>query len=214
MVALAVFGIGIIAVLTVITQNLSTITQVHIKSRAFALAKEGMELVFQIRDTNNVTYYPRDCLIAKQTQDIIELSEEDSVCDASFQLYSGQTAYDVAFVWYDPRAQNLPYVSVHSWSWSSFMDHWEQAQIFNYWNSWNVNTWQPWFARYGYADQDERLWEPTAFARYIQFEPIEYLPHADVLATQLVKVSSVVLFQQWSYTWEARIESFVWNVEP
>jgi len=50
MVALAVFGIGIIAVLTVITQNLSTITQVHIKSRAFALAKEGMELVFQIRD--------------------------------------------------------------------------------------------------------------------------------------------------------------------
>ena len=52
LIALFVFAVGILAVVRVMTTNISVIDTMKVRMQAESLAKEGMDLVFNIRDTN------------------------------------------------------------------------------------------------------------------------------------------------------------------
>lgn len=52
MIAITVFAIGVLAVLRLITQNLVTLDATQSRTTATFLAKEGMELVYNMRDSN------------------------------------------------------------------------------------------------------------------------------------------------------------------
>ena len=52
LIAISVFAIGILAVLRVLTGNLSTLDTANIKLQATVLAKEGIELLYNVRDSN------------------------------------------------------------------------------------------------------------------------------------------------------------------
>ncbi len=52
MIAITVFAIGVLAVLRLITQNLVTLDTTQSRTMATFLAKEGMELVYNMRDSN------------------------------------------------------------------------------------------------------------------------------------------------------------------
>ena len=60
-IALFVFAVGILAVVRVITTNISIIDTMKIKVQAQSLAKEGMDMVFNIRDTNLARGVNRQC---------------------------------------------------------------------------------------------------------------------------------------------------------
>lgn len=51
-IAITVFAIGVLAVLRLITQNLATLDDTQTRRTATFLAKEGIELVYNMRDSN------------------------------------------------------------------------------------------------------------------------------------------------------------------
>ena len=60
-IALFVFAVGILAVVRVITTNIGIIDTMKVKIQAQSLAKEGIDLVFNIRDTNLERGVDRRC---------------------------------------------------------------------------------------------------------------------------------------------------------
>ena len=54
MIVILVFSIGILTVLRTMTQNLALVAQAQTKITASMLAKESIDLVFHIRDTNKL----------------------------------------------------------------------------------------------------------------------------------------------------------------
>lgn len=52
LVAITVFAIGVLAVLRLVTQNLATLDITQTRTTATLLAKEGIELVYNMRDAN------------------------------------------------------------------------------------------------------------------------------------------------------------------
>lgn len=52
LIAITVFSVGVLAVLNLIMNNLSTLDKVQTKITATLLAKEGIELAYNIRDSN------------------------------------------------------------------------------------------------------------------------------------------------------------------
>ncbi|MDD3262809.1 MAG: prepilin-type N-terminal cleavage/methylation domain-containing protein [Candidatus Absconditabacteria bacterium] len=63
MIVLLVFSIGVLAVLRLILHNMETMSQLEAKSTATLLAKEGIELVYNTRDSNRIASLPWDCII-------------------------------------------------------------------------------------------------------------------------------------------------------
>lgn len=51
-IALFVFAVGILAVVRVMTTNIAIIDTMKVRIQAESLAKEGIDLIFNIRDTN------------------------------------------------------------------------------------------------------------------------------------------------------------------
>ena len=51
-IAIAVFAIGVLAVLRLISQNLVALDFTQLRTSATLLAKEGIELVYNMRDSN------------------------------------------------------------------------------------------------------------------------------------------------------------------
>jgi prepilin-type N-terminal cleavage/methylation domain-containing protein len=76
MIAIAVFGIGILAVLSLLTSNIATVDKAKIRTTMTMLTKEGMEMIYQIRDTNLLTFSQWDCLQYKDA--------DSDVCQDSF----------------------------------------------------------------------------------------------------------------------------------
>ena len=52
LIAISVFAIGILAVLRVLTGNISVLDRTNIKLQATVLAKEWIELLYNVRDSN------------------------------------------------------------------------------------------------------------------------------------------------------------------
>ncbi len=65
LIALMVFAVGILAVIRVITTNISIIDTMKVRTQAQSLAKEGIDLIFNIRDTNLERGVDRQCAFLK-----------------------------------------------------------------------------------------------------------------------------------------------------
>lgn len=88
-IAITVFAIGVLAVLRLITQNLVTLDNTQMRTTATFLAKEGMELVYNMRDSNLDKLLPRDCLAYEDIADItIETQDENVLVGACSRLFS------------------------------------------------------------------------------------------------------------------------------
>ncbi len=72
MIVLLVFSIGVLAVLKLILYNMNTMSELDAKTTATLLAKEGIELAYNTRDSNRLASLPRDCIVNKQYDGNIE----------------------------------------------------------------------------------------------------------------------------------------------
>lgn len=127
-IAIFVFSVGILAVLQVMTRNLSIVAQSQTKTTAAMFAQESLALTFSLRDANRDKWFARDCIPAQDVFVTVQPAEED-FCQYRMQdiANSGQylligfspTAYmDIAVGW-DSLLQattgDMYYVS-YSWT--------------------------------------------------------------------------------------------------
>jgi len=197
LIAITVFAIGVLAVLRVLTWNLSIMDHTSMKLQSTVLAKEWLELVYNLRDSNLEKSLPWNCVLNQEVygwdSNNLENKTVEDICTGYFG--SGNNVLQLAFDENNYYYQNL------TWSHDYFTGLFEDNKLCLF--SWNGSM--SWFA---YCSWDK--WEPTFFARYLSFTWVsadsEILPK-----DKIIKVESHVLYKKWHKTWDIVFESFIWN---
>ena len=199
-VAITVFAIGVLAVLRLITQNLVTLDTTQSRTTATFLAKEWMELIYNMRDSNIAKWLPRDCVLVSDllTGDRGTVAPEN-VCAWYFSSWIQDR--QILQISFDPE-------------WYTYSLPVKAAKDFTELRSGNrlySTTWDiAWHHIFRYSSRPVEGIEPTVFSRYILFTGVrewdKILPRDSIL-----KIESHVLYNKWTKTWEVILESFIWN---
>lgn len=196
MIALTVFSIGVLAVMRLITQNLSSMDVAETTTIATFLAKEWLELTYNIRDSNIQKWLPWHCLLDTRPFGwIFEGIEPDDACVNYFS--SGV----------EGKVLLLGFSS--SWYLSTRMDSlvsWNEAlfSAFRLYRFTDTVGWRE-LSWYGYTWANG---QESFFARYIIFTWVQVekwiLPLENIL-----KIESHVLSRKWSVYKDTVLESFI-----
>jgi len=200
-VAITVFAIGVLAVLRLITQNLVTLDITQMRTNATFLAKEWIELVYNMRDSNIAKWLPWDCVLVPDllTGDWWTLENPEAACLWKFSSWSED--HKVLQISFNP--EGYTYTSPHVAE-TTFNDLWSGNVL--YYVTWTV--W--WHEIFWYSSLPVKETTPTFFSRYIVFARV--LEEKNVLPREnILKIESHVLYNKWGKTWEVVLESFIWN---
>lgn len=198
-IAITVFAIGVLAILRLVGQNLITLDTTQLRTSATFFAKEWIELVYNMRDSNIAKWLPWDCVLQPTfTLDIVwNFVNPDEACMWKFSSWTNkilQISFDSgAYIYAMPVDAGVNFAEL--WSWNKL-----------YYVTWDI--W--WHTLFWYSSHSEVGQDPTYFARYILFTGVR--EWTDVLPRDTVlKVESHVLYTKWSKTWEIVLESFIGN---
>lgn len=202
-IAITVFAIGVLAVLRLITQNLVTLDTTQMRTTATFLAKEWMELVYNMRDSNHQKSLPWDCVLYSDLSNItVSDAFNDNVqinaCERSFSSWTEDNkVLQLSF-------DSWTYIHAVPVEWSDdFHTLRETNRLYSTTGDIAGNQ----IFRYSYTPVS---WSETVFARYILFTTVEkwgkLLP-----PNKILKVESHVLYSKWGKTWDVVLESFIWN---
>lgn len=200
-IAITVFAIGVLAVLRLITQNLVTLDDTQSRSTATFLAKEWMELVYNMRDSNITKWLPWDCVLYTNLEDVVMNTDlENPTIDACAWNFASWT-------------DNVLQISFDSGAYTYAVPV-KMGKTFDELLKWNLlyyATWLVWWHNiFWYSSRSTQDFTPTVFSRYILFTGVrewdKILPRENIL-----KVESHVLYNKWAKTWEVVLESFIWN---
>ena len=61
-IALTIFGFWLLVILTILNKNILLAKKVQLTTQSTLLAKEWIEIIYNIRDSNKIKYYPWDIL--------------------------------------------------------------------------------------------------------------------------------------------------------
>ncbi len=198
LIAISVFSVGILTVLPMIIQNLAMVDKIKTKTTSIMLAKEGIEMISDIRDANLEKWLEWDCLfdqdlfVTKQS----DLSLDDEICAMHFASWAEENK--VLKLSFSPKNYyNIERVEFKD----SFLENFEENKLY--------------FTTGTIGEQDlfwynhEEWWDATIFARYLVLKPI--MEHWEQLpSNRILKVESHVLSAK-HWTWEVVLESFIWN---
>lgn len=199
-IAITVFAIGVLAVLRLITQNLVTLDSTQSRTTATFLAKEWMELVYNMRDSNIDKWLPWDCVLKSDftTGNRWEIDPE-AVCAWNFSSWNQDNK--ILQISFDPT-EYLYMLPVDAWL--NFAELWSGNRL--YFTTWDV--W--WHQIFWYSSRPVTGTNPSFFSRYILFTGVhewnDVLPRDSVL-----KIESHVSYIKGTKTWEIVLESFIWN---
>jgi hypothetical protein len=71
------------------------------------------------------------------------------------------------------------------------------------------SVWENWF----WYNHNSTNWIPTNFGRIISFTWVWLSPENKIWSLdKILKVMSIVNYWTWAYTWEVKLESFIWNI--
>ena len=200
MIAITVFAIGVLAVLRLITQKLVTLDATQSRTTATFLAKEGMELVYNMRDSNIDKWLPRDCVLSPDfaTGNWNEVDPE-TVCAREFSSWNqGNKVLQISF---DPDKYlyTLPVDAE-----TNFTELWGGNRLY-------LATWDVWWHKiFWYSSHSGDGQSPTFFSRYILFTGVREWT-AILSRESVVKIESHVSYFKGSKTGEVVLESFIWN---
>lgn len=211
LIAISVFAIGILAVLRVLTWNLSVLDTTNIKLQATVLAKEWIELLYNVRDSNLEKNLSWNCVMKYsiyESQDLgsyyLEYNDdpEQFICVWKFWVDNLlQLSFDEKYYIY----QGL---SVKN---KNFEALFNDNRLCLYKDESKNRSW------YAYCSANKEWWEETIFARYLSFSPVYVGNNVDVKSIdvlseeKVLKVESHVLYNKWGKTWDILFESFIWN---
>lgn len=185
MIVIIVFSIGVLAVLKMIISNMSAMDSINKRTTATFLAKEGIALVYSMRDSNRLAGLPRDC-VANQNYD----ESHDSFVCSDYMISGNNNIWKIGLSEKGKKGEN-----------------WIFAQYTTTGNSrLYLNTWVNWIQYYNYDSN----WEETVFSRYILFTGI--VENDNVLPKdRIVKIESHVVYNRWNAIGDVVLESFIWN---
>lgn len=108
-IAIVVFGVGILSILKILGNNILIIQHTKLKTQATMLAKEGIEIMYNLRDSNVDRSFERNCIKLVPTQVWVTIPWWDGVQEtiqassydcAPWGYIDGTKSY---LVWYDPN---------------------------------------------------------------------------------------------------------------
>jgi len=202
LIAILVFSIWVFAVLSLMTSNLRWLERNDLRLQGTLFAKEWLELVYNLRDSNLERELPWNCILNDNGLNQVlqnDVSEEDlvnTICDYFGEWKPIKISYDDWYVYVETTDTGFDNNILY------YHDNSEE-------NGRNPVNW--------YSHEKKNLnkeWEPTVFARYITFDWIfeQYGSDKQLVDTwKIMKVSSHVIWQKWWYTWEVVLSSFIWN---
>jgi len=182
----------------------------NIKTQAALLAKEWIELVYNLRDANVAKELEWNCLMNEDmyTCDQDGLSNQivwagwdnnafkQVICKGYFDENKHlKISFDKNMHVYHQLSDKL----------NNFDEDYQNNKLYLY----TGKIW--WYDMSWYAYQDENIdWTDTFFARYLSFEKVK--EGDDLLPMdKLMKVTSHVLYNKMGFTGEIKFESFIWN---
>lgn len=204
MLAIVIFSIGILAVLSLVTNNLKSMDRNNLRLQATLLAKEGIELVYNLRDSNLEKQLSWNCLM-------------------NIEMYSWNSDQLASKIWRWNQSDFENIICDWYFGTGYFLQIWFDPNLYMYYKNFSISD--IFFVNYGnsnlyYFQNDQDLswyWysfinigTKTSFARYISFKPVmewdKVLP-----LDKIMKIESHVLYVKWATTWEVVFESFIWN---
>ena len=194
LIAIAVFCIGILAVFHWASKTIRNQDYAAIQVQSTFLAREWIELLFNMRDANYHKELPWRCIF--KAMDITNTIEEDKnpYCEHNLEIWQ--------------------ILKISIWSWADEYIHVEKSELEDnfddmfgehqiYFHNWDDSFY------YDYTGTDS---EATFFARYLVItwvsENWKALPEDKIL-----KVESHVLYKKWDIMWDKVMETFIWEYE-
>lgn len=208
LIAITVFAIGVLAVLRILTWNLSIMDHTNMKLQSTVLAKEWLELVYNLRDSNLEKKLPWNCVLNQNIynwsindleDELGDVNEDNILCGWYFGSGNYDKILQLSFDKDKYYYQNL------TDSTDIFTGLFEDNKLCLY--TWDDMSW------FAYCSWDAG--EPTFFARYLSFTWVDlsgYYEDINILpADKILKVESHVLYKKWHKTGDIVFESFIWN---
>ena len=209
LIVIVVFCIGILVVLQWLSQTLRNKDYADIQIKSAFLAREWIELMFNLRDANYHKELPWNCIFnhednpweIKLDDDGHELS--NPFCAWYFWSWDENKILKI-WMW-----TGNEYIRVETGSLDGDFDTlFSGYQI--YLHTWTDILWgSTWFI----YNQEEADGEWTWFARYLLITWVVAEDGNAVDTDKLLKIESHVLYRKWYLTGEKVMETFMWNYE-
>ena len=183
-IAIIIFWVGLLAILVVLNKNVTLAKNLELKTQATLLAKEGIELVYNLRDSNNIKYLPWNYLT---------WSPEQIKTNSYAKFQTGKMYIPIILLTWnkivlrqisDPKSARL------------FL------QTGNFLN-------QAWETIYSWFFYNYFTWEKTPFYRYVIFSWFYLQPENSTKPDKILKLVSKVWYIHWSLTREVVFESAI-----
>ena len=181
LVVIVVFGVGILAILTMLTNSIGYFDIVNMQTRATMLAKESLDLAYAHRDSNLEQGYPRNYVSYDETnnKEIIRTPWE------VYKLGFSKEGYYLL-----EKSEKQP----------DFSSNFDKFRVTLKTRDGNL----PSYYRY-LKEKDDSTDVSKGFARRIEFSKVEWgFPE-----NKLLKISSHALYQRGSTTGEVVLEWFI-----
>ena len=192
LIIIIVFGTGILVVLYGIGQTIAQQDRAKTQITSSFLAREGIELMYNLRDSNYHKALPRNCIF--QTVHKSDFTESD-FCSS---LFSSWTVLKLAM------GSGNAYFHVETGTLSEdFEENFSNFQLF--YRTGDI-AWTQGF-QYGYTGNGGT---PLRYARYVLINAL-YDGETPLPESTLLKIESHVLFNKGGLTGEHVMESFIGN---
>jgi len=201
LVAIVIFGIWILTVLFGISKTLRNQDYASAQINSSFLAREWMELMFNLRDANYHKEQPRNCIFMVNNdlnEDInIDINNYNDEQYCSWYLKPWKILKIWIWTWED-------YIRIETSELSeSFEENFNKFQI--YLHTWNADN--TFIYNHTWTEA-----EKTRFARYMLITGV--VEDWELVNTwNLLKIESHVLYKKWELTGEKVMETFMWNYE-
>ncbi len=199
-IAISVFAVGVLAVLRLITQNLVTLDITEARTTSTFLAKEWIELIYNMRDSNIQKSLPRDCVMYAdlETWNRNEIDPEH-VCMRYFTSWTeDKQLLQISFA---PEGYIYTHIA-EQWTWFESLRNDNRL----YYTTWSIADKD----LFRYSNLPVEGQEPTVFSRYIVFAVVrewdKILP-----PNKILKLESHVAYMKGTKTGEVVLESFIWK---
>ena len=183
-VVIVVFGVGILAILTMLTNSIGYFDTVNMQTRATMLAKEALDLAYSHRDSNLEQGYPRNYVGYDETNN-------KEIVRAPWEVWE---VYKLGF------SKEGYYLLEKSEKKSDFSSNFDAFRVVLEKGDRNL----PSYYRY-LEEKDASTDVSKGFARRIEFSKVKW----EFPENKLLKISSHALYQRGSTTGEVVLEGFI-----
>jgi len=184
--AIIIFWTWILVILSTITSNIRWLYDIKEKDIALSIAKEWIDIVYHVRDSNLERGLFWDCAV-------IDLSEDDA-CGWFFYEWSSTTRHIINF-----DKDWLYSMDPFTTSWAAQI--WYHEDVLFTFSGSDIS----WF----WYDHNMAGWEETIYTRVIEFDPVVW---HEAFTWFVLEVTSRVSYPRGNSTEEVVLQSIIWDI--